>query len=112
MTSDGRLNGTYYMRSSDSVAGRGWNDFEAALLLRMLAHVTGLRPGTLTWFGGDVHVYRNHFEAVAEQVRRQPRPYPTLRIVNERSSIDDFEEGDFELDGYDPHPRIEIEIAV
>ncbi len=61
---------------------------------------------------GDTHVYRNHVEAVKEQVTREPRPFPKLRITRQVDNIDDFKFTDFELIGYDPHPKLAMPMAV
>lgn len=61
---------------------------------------------------GDTHVYRNHVEAVQEQVQREPRPFPKLRIKRDVKSIDDFQFSDFELEGYNPHPKLSMAMAL
>jgi thymidylate synthase len=70
-----------------------------------------LKPGRLIYSGGDVHIYQNHYDAVTEQLGRVPNPAPNL-WVEPRSRIDQYEMGDFILEGYDPHPAIRAEMAV
>ena len=61
---------------------------------------------------GDAHVYTNHCDALEEQLKREPRPFPKLRINRKVTSIDDFKMDDLELEGYKPHPKIKMEVAV
>lgn len=80
----------------------------------MLAHVCNLKPGDFVHSLGDAHVYANHVGPLREQLLNKPRPLPTLRIVpgtGERA-IDDFEPDDFELEGYAPHKKIDMVMAV
>lgn len=83
-----------------------------ALLTCMIAHVVGLKPGEFVHVMGDTHVYSNHVAALKEQVQREPRPFPTLRILRQVTDIDSFTLADFEISGYDPHPPIQMEMAV
>ena len=99
-------------RSADSCAGLPWNVCSTALLARLLAKETGLEPGEVVWFGTDVHLYVNHIEQAREQLRREPRPFPELKIKTRAGSLFDYRVGDFELEGYDPHPPISLPIAV
>lgn len=108
----GLLNLQLYARSIDSFLGLPFNIASYALLLRMLAEVTGLYAGELIISFGDLHIYRNHFDQVNEQLSRAPRPLPLLRIPRKVESIDDFRFEDFHFDGYDPHPAIKAPIAV
>lgn len=85
-----------------------------ALLTRMIAHVCGLQPGEFVHTLGDAHVYANHVEPLREQLLNKPRPFPTLKIrakTGERE-IDGFEADDFELEGYTPHKKIDMMMAV
>lgn len=109
---EGRLHGLLFQRSCDVGLGLPFNLFEAAVLVHLFAHHVGLAPGKLTWMGGDVHLYDNHHALAEEQLRREPRPFPTLSIKARRNSIDDYRFEDFELAGYDPHPHIPAAIAV
>ena len=71
-----------------------------------------MQPGELVHTLGDAHVYSNHVEALTTQLERSPRPFPTLRINNDKRDIDGFAFEDFELLGYDPCPKIEMQMAV
>ena len=109
----GMLNLHLYARSIDSFLGLPFNIASYAFLLRMLAEVTDLYPGELIISFGDLHIYRNHFDQVAEQLAREPRPLPELVIVPWKvQNIDDFRFEDFVIEGYNPHPAIKAPIAV
>ena len=108
----GELSCLMYQRSCDMGLGVPFNIASYALLTRLLAHVCGLRAGELVHTLGDAHVYSNHVEALQTQLLREPRPFPTLRINAEKTDIDAFTFDDFELLGYEPHPKIEMKMAV
>jgi thymidylate synthase len=108
----GELSCQLYQRSCDMGLGVPFNIASYALLTRMLAHVTGLVPGELVHTLGDAHVYLNHVAALQEQLERTPRAFPTLSITRAVDSIDGFTMDDFVLAGYDPHPKIEMPMAV
>jgi thymidylate synthase len=110
--SNGRLSCLMYQRSCDMGLGVPFNIASYALLTYMIAHVCNLQPGELIHTLGDTHVYLNHVEPLNEQVRREPRAFPTLRIKRKVQSIDDFTFDDFELLGYEPHGVIKMEMAV
>jgi len=112
IVTDGRLNLVMFQRSADCVLGVPFNVISCAILLRMLAQQADMEPGTLTWMGGDTHVYLNHAHVIEEQTRREPRPFPKLVIKRRPPSIDDYAVGDFELVGYDPHGFIRAPVAV
>lgn len=112
VNSRGELNCLVYQRSCDLFLGWSFNQVGGSALLLMLAQQAGLKPGELVWVGGDVHIYLNHIEQVREQVRREPRPFPTMRLTRQAASIDDFRIEDFEVSGYDPHPPIQGDVAV
>jgi thymidylate synthase len=109
---DEKLSLQLYQRSCDIFLGVPFNIASYAILLLMMAQVTGLQPGTFIHTLGDAHIYLNHLEQVKTQLSRQPRPLPTLKINSERTSIFDFQYEDFTLENYDPHPHIKGEIAV
>ncbi|MFC7536702.1 thymidylate synthase [Sphingomonas sp. GCM10030256] len=101
-----------FQRSCDLFLGAPFNFVGGSALLLMLAQQAGLKPGELVWMGGDVHLYLNHLDQVREQLAREPRPFPTVRLIREASSIDDYRIEDFEVTGYDPHPPIQADVAV
>jgi thymidylate synthase len=66
----------------------------------------------LVWTGGDVHIYSNHIDQVREQLSREPKPFPTLTLARHGGGINDFKIGDFQVNGYEPHPPIFGDVAV
>ena len=110
--SAGRLNCAMTMRSCDVFLGLPFNIASYALLTMMVAQVTDLEPGELILFLGDTHVYQNHFEQARLQLVRATRPLPTMHLNPAVKSLFDFSFDDFNLEGYDPHPRITAPIAI
>lgn len=112
VTSDGRLNCLLFQRSVDLLLGAAFNYVGATALQLMLAQQAGLRPGELIWVGGDVHLYLNHLEQAREQLTREPRPFPQMRLIPRAASIDGYQIEDFEVEGYAPHAPIKASVAV
>ena len=109
---NGKLSCQLYQRSCDTFLGVPFNIASYTLLTMMIAQVCDLEPGEFVWTGGDVHLYSNHMEQVAEQLSREPRSLPTMHINPGVKNILDFKYEDFELVGYDPHPAIKAPVAV
>ncbi|MEE6464325.1 hypothetical protein FKM82_006231 [Ascaphus truei] len=101
-----------YQRSGDMGLGVPFNIASYALLTYMIAHVTGLKPGDFIHTMGDAHVYLNHIDPLKIQLQREPRPFPKLKILRTVENINDFKADDFQIEGYDPHPTIKMEMAV
>ncbi|MBI4067928.1 thymidylate synthase [Candidatus Kaiserbacteria bacterium] len=108
---DGKLSCQLYQRSADVFLGVPFNIASYALLTMMVAQVCGLKVGEFIHTFGDVHLYLNHVKQADEQLAREPKDIPTMRINPNVESIDDFTLDDFMLFGYDPHPAITAPIA-
>lgn len=109
---DGRLSLQLYQRSADTFLGVPFNIASYALLLQMMAQVTGLKPGEFVHTTGDTHVYLNHIEQVKLQLSREPRQLPVMRINPDVKDLFDFKFEDFSLDNYDPWPHIAGKVSV
>lgn len=109
---NGKLSCQLYQRSCDTFLGVPFNIASYSLLTMMIAQVVGLMPGEFVWTGGDVHLYSNHFDQVKEQLSREPKALPILRLNPEVKDLFAFTIDDFTLEGYDPHPAIKAPIAV
>ena len=109
---DGRLSCQMYQRSADLFLGVPFNIASYALLTLMIAQAAGLQPGEFVLALGDAHLYLNHLEQAREQLRREPRPFPRIRLAPAVRDVFEFRYEDFTLEGYDPHPAIKAPIAV
>jgi len=109
---DGKLSCQLYQRSADIFLGVPFNIASYALLLQMIAQVTGLEPGTFVHTLGDAHIYLNHIEQSKLQISRTPYKLPTMKINPDVKNIFDFKFEDFELVGYESHPHIKGAISV
>jgi thymidylate synthase len=110
--SEGTLSCQLYQRSADVFLGVPFNIASYALLTRMVAQVTGLKPGEFVHTFGDAHLYKDHLDQARLQLSREPRARPTMRLNPEVSSLFDFCGRDFRLENYDPHPHIKAEVSV
>lgn len=108
----GKLSLQLYQRSADMFLGVPFNIASYALLTIILAKVTGYEPGEFIHTFGDVHIYENHIEQVKEQLKREPRPFPTIKLDTSIKNIDDFHPDQVILKNYDPHPALKGELTV
>ncbi len=110
--SEGKLSCQLYQRSCDIFLGVPFNIASYSLFTMMVAQVCGLKPGEFVHTLGDAHIYLNHLDQVKEQLSREPKSLPTMKINPAKKDIFSFTIDDFELEGYDPHPTIKAPIAV
>jgi len=109
---DGRLSLQLYQRSADFFLGVPFNIASYALLTLMVAQVCGLKPGEFVHALGDTHLYLNHLEQAREQLQRQPRALPAMRLNPAVTDLFAFRYQDFALEGYEPHAAIRAPVAV
>lgn len=109
---DGRLSLQLYQRSADTFLGVPFNIASYALLLMMVAQVTGLKAGDFIHTTGDTHLYLNHIEQARLQLTREPRPLPHMHLNPDVKDLFDFTYEDFELTDYNPWPHIKAEVSV
>lgn len=109
---NGRLSLQMYQRSADTFLGVPFNIASYALLLQMIAQVTGLKAGDFVHTLGDAHIYLNHIEQMKLQLERTPRPLPTMKLNPDVKNIFDFKYEDFQLENYHPWPHIDGKVSV
>lgn len=109
---NGRLSMQMYQRSADTFLGVPFNIASYALLLQMMAQVTGLKAGDFVHTLGDAHIYLNHVEQMKLQLTRAPRQLPSIILNPEVKNIFDFTFEDFQLENYDPWPHIDGKVSV
>ena len=109
---DGRLSLQLYQRSADTFLGVPFNIASYALLLQMMAQVSGLKAGDFIHTTGDTHLYLNHLEQAKLQLTRDPRPLPKMIINPDVKNIFEFKYDDFQLTDYDPWPHIKADVSV
>lgn len=109
---DGKLSLQLYQRSADTFLGVPFNIASYALLVHMVAQVTGLQPGEFIHTTGDTHIYLNHIDQVKLQLSREPLPLPKLHLNPDIKDIRDFRISDITLEGYQCHPAIKGEVSV
>ncbi|WP_332873102.1 thymidylate synthase [Caulobacter hibisci] len=108
---DGKLSCQLYQRSADVFLGVPFNIASYALLTLMVAKVVGLQPGEFVHTFGDAHLYLNHLDQAREQLTREPKPFPTMKIAD-KTDLFAFEYEDFQLEGYEAHPHIKAAVSV
>ena len=108
----GKLNLQLYQRSADLFLGVPFNIASYALLTTILARVTGYKPGEFVHTFGDAHIYKNHIEQVKEQLKREPRAFPTIKLDPKVKKLSDFQPSLVYLEDYNPHSILKGELTV
>ena len=106
VTKGNKLSCLLYQRSNDTLLGLPINALSYSILTCIIAKICGLEPYEFIHYGGDCHIYDDHFEQVTEQISRTPYPFPTLEILNKRENINDYVIEDFKIHDYQHHPQI------
>ncbi|MBU2101482.1 thymidylate synthase [Patescibacteria group bacterium] len=109
---NGKLSCQLYQRSADIFLGVPFNIASYALLTVIIAHLTGNEPGEFIHTFGDIHIYENHIDAVREQLQREPKDFPKVKIESGVKNLDDFKTEHVILEGYEPHPTIKAKLVV
>ncbi|KAI6175423.1 Thymidylate synthase [Aphelenchoides bicaudatus] len=109
---NGELSCQLYQRSGDMGLGVPFNIASYSLLTHMIAHVTGLKAGEFVHTLGDAHIYTNHVDALKQQLEREPLLFPKIRFNGDIKTIDDFTAESIQLENYNPHPTIKMDMAV
>lgn len=109
---DGKLSCQLYQRSADMFLGVPFNIASYSLLTIILAHLAGLKPGDFVHTFGDAHIYGNHIEQSKEQISREPRPFPTIKISDEATSLENIKPEHITLENYNPHDLIKADMTV
>jgi thymidylate synthase len=109
---NGKLSSQLFLRSSDIFLGLAYNIVSLATITHMIAQQCDLEPHEIVISFGDLHAYSNHENQIQEQLSREPRKLPELKILRKPDSIYDYKFEDFEIIGYDPHPHIKAPIAI
>ncbi|MFA6081318.1 MAG: thymidylate synthase [Patescibacteria group bacterium] len=107
-----KLNLQLYQRSADIFLGVPFNIASYSLLLLLVSQIVGIPAGDFVHTFGDVHTYSNHQDQIKEQLKREPRPFPTVKLNKKIKKIDDFKYEDIEVVNYDPHPVIKAQVTV
>lgn len=108
----GKLSLQLYQRSADLFLGVPFNIASYSLLTIVLAKILKLEPGEFIHTFGDVHIYENHIDAMKEQIKRKPRPFPKVCLAGKMNKLSDFTPDKVVLENYDPYPTIKAELVV
>ena len=109
---DGKLHCQMYQRSGDLFLGIPFNIASTSILTIMMAHLSGLSPGSVRLGIGDAHVYENHYDAVLQQIKRKPYEFPTITIEDDPKTLEDFTYRSFKIHNYKSHKTIKASMNV